>query len=236
MIAITFALPAESSDLVRRLTNKTGIKGAQGSAVSGRLGAREVHIVHTGVGETLARARLNEYLQNNSPSSLISSGFAGATQENYQLGDLILARNFSNPGVLARAETILQEQNVRTVIGWTAAKIMNSPEEREQIWNQSQAVAVDMESSALAEVCAAHRLPMLSLRVLSDTPRDPLRVPGDILFDVQRQRTPRLRLLGYLAGHPSCIAELIRFSGQISSIRRSLTDALIKVVESDLSA
>jgi adenosylhomocysteine nucleosidase len=204
--------------------------------VSGRLAAQEVHIVHTGVGETVARARLNEYLQNNSPSFLISSGFAGATQEDYQLGDLILARNFSDPGVLTRAERILQEQNVRTVVGWTAAKIMNSAAEREQIWNQYQAIAVDMESRAIAEICAAHGLPMLSLRVLSDTPRDPLRIPSDILFDVQRQRTPMLRLLGYLAGHPSCIPKLIRFSGQIARIRRSLTEALLKVVESDLSA
>lgn len=235
MITITFALPAESSELVRRLTHKAAIEGAA-SVVSGSVAAQEVHIVHTGVGETVARARLSDYLQNHSPSFLISSGFAGATREDYGLGDLVLARNFSDSRLLKRAETILREQNVRSVIGWTATKILNSPAEREQIWNQHNAVTVDMESKAISEVCAKHGLPMLSLRALSDTPRDPLRIPGDILFDVQRQRTPMLRLFGYLARHPASIPQLIAFGGQIARIRRGLTNAIMKVIENDLMA
>ena len=229
MIAITFALPAESSDLVRRLRNKARSKDT--SAVSGRLGEQAVHILHTGVGEAMARTRLNEYLENNSPSFLISSGFAGATQDDYRLGDLILARNFSDPTLLLKAESILREQNVRSGVGWTATEIINSPEEREQIWNQHQAVAIDMESNAIVEVCATHNLPMLSLRAVSDTPRDPLRIPGNVLFDVSRQRTPILRLVAYLGAHPSAVPKLIRFSGQIARVRRGLTDAIVKVIE-----
>ena len=164
MITITFALPAESSDLVRRLTDKAAVEGAK-YGVSGNLAGQKVHIVHTGVGETVAHARLSDYLQNHSPSFLISSGFAGATREDYGLGDLILARNFSDATLLQRAETILRGRNVRSVVGWTVAKILNSAAEREQIWNEHNAATVDMESRAIAQVCAGRSLPMLSLRV-----------------------------------------------------------------------
>ena len=233
MIAITFALPAESSGVVSRLTEKSQLKAADLRSVSGRLGQQQVHIVHTGVGETVARTRLNQYLENNSPSLLISSGFAGATRSNYQLGDLILAQNFSDPILLAKAQAVLRDAHA--VVGWTANKIVNSPEEREQIWNQHQAVVVDMETKVVADICVQRRVPMLSLRVLSDTPRDPIRLPSDVLFDVHRQRTPMLRLFGYLVTHPSSIPELVRFSGQITHIRRRLTDAIVQLVQANLA-
>jgi nucleoside phosphorylase len=230
MIAVTFALPAESSGLVRRLAHKSAISGMS-SGVSGMLAAQEVHIIHTGVGEPVARVRLSDYMQSHSPSYLISSGFAGGTREEYAVGDFILARNFSDATLLGTAAKVLCNQNVRSAVSWTVASILNSPQEREQIWNEHNAIAVDMESKAIAEVCASRGVRMLSLRVLSDTSCDPLRIPGNILFDVQRQRTPMLRLFGYLARHPASVAELIRFSGQIARVRRGLTDAIVKVIE-----
>ena len=235
MIAITFALPAESSEIVRRLTHKSASKSGNVSTLSGRLGMHEVHIVHTGVGEIMARSRLNHYLQDKTPSILISSGFAGATHDDYQLGDLIVARNFSDPKLVASAENILREENVRTVVGWTAKSVVDSSKEREQVWTRHEAAAIDMESAPIAEICGRHGVPMLSLRVLSDTPRHPLPLPPEILFDVERQRTPALPLLGYVAAHPSSIPKLIRFGQEVARIRRRLTNALIKVVESDLS-
>ena len=75
---------------------------------------------------------------------------------------------------------------------------------------------------------------MLSVRVLSDTPRHPFPLPAEILFDMERQKTPSLRLLRYLMTHPASIPGLIRFSAQIGRARNSLTGALMALLRGEL--
>lgn len=233
MIAITFALPAESSDLVRRLARKNVRLQGQWKIIAGRLGPHDVEIVHTGVGAKVCEARLSDYLKTTSPAWLISSGFAGAARSNYRVGDLVLAENYSDIEILDRARHLLRQQNTHAAKIFTAPAMVDSPAEREEIWHRHEAVAIDMETETIARVCAERRLRMLSLRVLSDTPRHPFPLPSDILFDLERQRTPTGALLRHLLAHPGAIPRLLRFSRQIGRARRALTDALIHLLQSD---
>ena len=234
MIAVTFALPAESSGLRQQLREVKIIRQGGQEIPTGRMGGREVRIIHTGVGAKAARARLIQCLDIAAPALLISSGFAGAARSNYRVGDLLLAENFSDPGLLATARRVLREQLVHTAKMLSVARMIDSLEEREEVWRRHQAVAVDMETETIAAVCATRHLRMLSLRVLSDTPLHPFPLPGEILFDIERQKTPSFRLIKYLAAHPPAIPRLVRFGGQIKRARRSLTSALVTVLRSEL--
>ena len=233
MIAITFALPAESSGLIRRLAGSRRIIRGEVKIVAGRLRGRDIEVMHTGVGLKVSGARLIQYLDTSSPVLLISSGFAGAARSNFRVGDLVLAQNFSDAELLAGARRALREQNVHAGKLFTASVMVDSMAEREEIWRRHEAAAIDMETEAIARVCADRHLRMLSLRVLSDTPRHPFPLPSDILFDMHRQRTPALRLLRYLMVHPGAIPRLVTFSRQIGQARCALTDALVKVVPTD---
>ena len=81
MIAVTFALPAESSEFIRLLENRPREKRAGIETVSGRLHGREIDVIHTGVGEKSTRARLPRFLEEEKPTMLISAGFAGAVHD-----------------------------------------------------------------------------------------------------------------------------------------------------------
>lgn len=227
MIGITFALPSESSGLTRRLQEVW----RHDNLLSGKIDEHEVTILHTGVGAKNCNARLEILLHKTRPSLVISSGFAGAVVEELVVGDLVLARNFSDPALLANAERILRDWEPRVVKLFTSTSIIDSVAERNQIARAADAAAVDMETGAIADVCKIHGVPLLSLRIISDTISQPFPAPPSVLFDIERQRTNFGGLLAYLLRDPGSIWRLFRFGRQVASARARLTDAIVALVK-----
>jgi hypothetical protein len=91
-----------------------------------------------------------------------------------------------------------------------------------------------METEILAEVCAAHDLPMLSIRAISDTASEPFPAPAHVLFDVTKQKTDFFRLGSYLLTHPGAFARLNAFRRQVAVARKALADALDTILREDL--
>ena len=226
MIGITFALPSESSDLVRQLRALQ----RHDNLLSGKIDNRDVTILHTGVGAKNCNERLEVLLHKTRPRLVISSGFAGAVSEELDVGVLVLARNFSDPGLLANAERILRDREPRVVKLFTSTSIIDSVAERNEIARTADAAAVDMETGAIVAVCNAHGVPLLSLRAISDTARQSFPMPPSVLFDIESQRTSLGRLVAYLFRHPTSIWRLLGFTRQIAHARASLTDAIIALV------
>ena len=187
-------------------------------------------ILHTGVGAKNCNERLEILLHKARPRLVISSGFAGAVSEELGVGDLILAQNFSDPGLLANAERILRAREPRLVKLFTSTSIINSVAERKEIARGAGAEAVDMETRAIVAVCNAHGAPLLSLRAISDTARQSFPIPPSVLFDIESQRTSLGRLVAYLIRHPTSIWRLFRFSRQIARARATLTDAIVDLI------
>jgi hypothetical protein len=91
-----------------------------------------------------------------------------------------------------------------------------------------------METETIAELCAAHDLPMLSLRAISDAAEQPFPAPATVLFDLAKQKTDFIRLGSYLIGHPAAIVRLNAFRRRIAIARKVLTDALVRILRADL--
>lgn len=225
-IAITFALPTESLDLRRRLREPK----QSGYFVSGQINDRAITILHTGVGPKNCNQRIEALLHKVRPRLVVSSGFAGAVNQNLKPGDLILAENFSDPKLLEKAEQTLPDRKFYTAQVFTSTSIIDSMDERNEIALRSGAAAVDMETGGIASVCNTHGVPLLSLRAISDTPEQSFPAPPSILFDLDRQRTDYGRLLGYLLTHPASIPRLIAFGREINRIRAQLTDAIVTLI------
>ena len=229
MIAITFALPSESGDLVRRLRNRTAVRCRGGNIILGKIGSRDLAIFHTGVGRKGCENKIEQLLHAQRPRMVISSGFAGAVTETLKVGDLIVAENFSDPGLLGSAVRGLGDRSIRTGKLFSSETIVDSLEERTAIAQKHGSIAIDMETEVIAEVCRAHEVPLLSLRVISDAPDTPLPLPAGVLFDLDRQKTDLGPLLMHLAKHPPDIWRLVRFARQIKRARRILTAAIVTV-------
>jgi nucleoside phosphorylase len=242
MIAVSFALPAESREFVRALNNKSAANPNGVTTIRGMIGARLIEVLHTGVGEKVCRQRVGKFLsalrsketiqpnqQDQQVACLISAGFAGALNNDLQIGDLILAENFSTVNA---SETCRLISNPRTHVAnlLTIPALIDSPDERNKLALISGAVAVDMETEFIARACATVGIPLLSLRVISDTPQHGFPGPADVLFDIERQQTRILKLATHLLSHPSRVPRMIRFGGRIARARKTLADALVEIV------
>src|SRR5437764_15497728 len=95
MIAVTFALPAESSEFLRRLGNKFRVDRNGIRTIRGTLDDREIEVLHTGVGEKVCRQHVGKFLENQQFEFLISAGFAGALNDQLHSTDLLLDRKLS---------------------------------------------------------------------------------------------------------------------------------------------
>jgi len=211
MIAVTFALPNESSDFLHLLRRRN----------------TPVAVLHTGVGEKASRARIEPFLDARPFDLLISSGFAGGVDPSLGVGDLLLAENFSDPELLARAHDLLVARVGRLL---TAAGVIESANDRARLARETGASAVDMETEWIARACASRKIPMLSLRAISDTAAAPFPLSPAILFDLEGQKTNALKLGSHLLKHPSHLVRLIRFARRIAAVRETLGAALFELI------
>src|SRR5882724_6344202 len=233
MIAITFALPAESQEFLRSLGNKSRGDRNGIRTIRGKIDDRAIEVLHTGVGENVCRERMAKFLsatgrirrgeQDQHFDYLISAGFAGALNDQLQPGELLLAKNFS---------TIHSTENLSSLSGLpvrfadllTVPALIHSGEDRNKLGLSSGAVAVDMETEFIARACTTHGVPLLSLRVISDTPKEPFPAPADVLFDIERQQTQMLKLATYCFAHPHHLPHLVQFARRIARARKILAN------------
>lgn len=225
MIAVTFALPFESSAFIKLLRDRA----AQTAGLSGRLGQLEVRVLHTGVGESASRNAIDRFLAQHSPALLISSGFAGALTDELAAGDLLLASNYTSLESLEAAREVFAGRAKIGVLA-TAAAVTDAAAERDALARDSGAIAVDMETAVIVAACRAASVPTMSLRVISDTPAAPLPAPSHLLFDVERQRTPLGPLSLHLLRHPGALFRLLAFTRRVERAREQLARALARLL------
>jgi adenosylhomocysteine nucleosidase len=90
------------------------------------------------------------------------------------------------------------------------------------MFHETRAVAVDMESAAIAEIAAEHGLPFIALRVILDTARDSL--PASVMRAFEPAAAGRS--LWPLLRAPSDWGSLLRLAGQYRVARRALSDCV----------
>ena len=224
MIVVTFALPTESSAFIRALKNVRH----DGVVVRGDLEQRtsDICVVHTGVGAVKCEERLGNFLRTETPEFLIASGFCGGTTDDLHPGDLVIADNASD--LSKKALAILPGAVVGKI--HSADRIIDPAVDRYEIGREHGAVAIDMETETITRLCAERSIPVLALRVISDSPAAPFPTPPNVLFDIEAQRTKFTALLAYLTRDPASAVRLAQFSQQITHAKTKLADALCAVL------
>jgi len=236
MIAITFALRAESVGLKCLLKNGRRVIANQTTFFQGELHGRQIALCHTGVGANVSQRRTKDFLTAARAGCLISAGFAGALSDDLRVGDLFIADNFSAGEMQAQSRQVLAGFQPRFGKLVTTPVMIDDVNARRELRASSGAVAVDMETEFIARACAEHGVPLLSLRAITDTPADPFPAPADILFNLERQKTELGRLALYLLSRPPRIIPLVQFARRVANARSILTRAIDVLVESAVLA
>jgi nucleoside phosphorylase len=182
--------------------------------------------VHTGVGAAKCEERLGNFLRAETPELLIASGFCGGTTDELHPGDLVIADDASDLSRKARA--ILPGAAVGKI--HSADRIVDPAVDRYEIGREHGAIAIDMETKTITRLCAERSIPVLALRVISDSPAAPFPAPPNVLFDIEAQRTKFPALLAHLARDPTSAVRLAQFSQQITRAKTKLADALCAIL------
>jgi hypothetical protein len=103
----------------------------------------------------------------------------------------------------------------------TSAKAVGSLAEKATLFREKGAVAVDMESLAIAEVAQTRELPFIAVRVIVDGAGDAL--PQAVTAAADSEGHLQIwRLMGALARAPADLAPLIRLARRYRAANRSL--------------
>jgi adenosylhomocysteine nucleosidase len=240
VILIFYAFAREAAAFKRRLENRAalGVEGLQG--FRGRLGAVEIIGVATGLGIRRATDTARRAMQALSPDLVIASGLAGALSDELRPGDLVLADRLIldgedtesaqrtiaiPPADLARFQAALEADRLAFSTGsiLTAARILKDGSAKRDARARTGALAVDMESAAIA--AEAHRLGLrfACVRAVLDTVDE--EIVGAELAGPDGEVRP-LAAASFVLRNPAAVVGLARMMRSLNRATAALAAAL----------
>lgn len=130
---------------------------------------KEIFLFVSGVGKKQVEETTQKLLER-SPDLVLCAGFAGSLKPEICPGDLVLDNEKSSRETLERLPALCQSIQISLHQGrfYTSGSLLRTAEEKEKIAKQTGAIAVEMESSAVFDVCSKQGIPSLFVRSISD--------------------------------------------------------------------
>lgn len=162
---------------------------------TGRIGNHDVCLMQCGIGKVNSALNASRLLEFFSPDLVINSGVAGGADSSMKIADLLVATGaayhdvWCGPGtsygaadgfpvvlecnekIISIAQRNLGEEKIRYGLICSGDKFISTADEVKEIKSHfPEALACDMESASIAQVCMEKNVPFNILRVVSDTP------------------------------------------------------------------
>lgn len=128
-----------------------------------------------GIGDRRAAAAALLVIDTFKPDAVLSVGFCGALRDDFETADLILGGTTTLPAseqVLDLARAAAPKARTGTVV--TVPKVILGAEDKKATATRTGAAVVDMEAEAVAKAARARGVAFLSVKVVIDTPAEPL--------------------------------------------------------------
>ncbi|MBR5076942.1 MAG: 5'-methylthioadenosine/S-adenosylhomocysteine nucleosidase [Bacteroidales bacterium] len=151
-------------------------------------------VVRSGIGKVGAARTATEMILHDKPDCIVNSGCAGGLAPSVNVCDIVVGaqtayhdvwcgegnlrgqvqglpqRFDADPALLAAASSLQTESPLHSGLICTGDQFISTGEEDAQIRSlYPDALACDMESAAIAQVCLHYGVPFLSFRIISDT-------------------------------------------------------------------
>lgn len=161
---------------------------------SGHIGQSSVTATQCGIGKVNAAIGALTLIDNFHPNAVINTGIAGGTGAEADVLDVVIGTEvayhdvwcgpgnapgqvqglptcFTGATDLFDIPSIAAGDKVKTGLIASGDKFISTPADLAAVLAvQPKAIAVDMESGAIAQVCHLKNVPFLAIRVVSDTP------------------------------------------------------------------
>lgn len=187
-IAIIAAMSSEINSIKALLSNEK----EQDGYITGLIGDKEITLIQSGIGKVCAALKTAELIDKFSPDCVINSGVAGGVGDDVKQMDIVVSTKAvyhdvwclepnaygqvqgfplyfeADKNLVAKIE---EKEFVHKGLITSGDKFVAGIEEAQNIRKLfDDALAVDMESCAVAQVCYMKKTPFVSLRIISDNP------------------------------------------------------------------
>lgn len=225
MIAILVAVRQELKPILRRADANHVVRQEHLDFHEGTLGGQPVALLALGIGKECARIAAEMTIHCYRPDLVISAGFGGGLQSDMHAGDIVVG-----------TEILDLHKDQRTTLAWdsthkpvdpgrihgedtpglrvhygkllTADEMVLRAENKARIGKATGALSVDMETSAVAAVCAARDTDFLAIRCITDKVSENLPDEFNDFFVLGQLRAKRV--VSSCARDPRILADLAR--------------------------
>ncbi|OOF47301.1 5'-methylthioadenosine/S-adenosylhomocysteine nucleosidase [Rodentibacter trehalosifermentans] len=196
-IGIVGAMAQEVEILSGLMTEKTQTRVASAVILEGKINGKAVALLQSGIGKVAAAIGTTALLQLAKPDVVINTGSAGGVAKGLKVGDIVISDETryhdvdvtafgyekgqlpANPAAflsdrkladLAQYVAEAQGQSVKRGLICSGDSFIHSEEKLSAIKKDfPQVTAVEMEATAIAQVCHAFNVPFVVVRAVSDS-------------------------------------------------------------------
>ena len=194
-IGIIVAMDKEFVQLKSLLTDQRAACYNGRDFVEGRMGEHDIVMQQCGIGKVNSAVGAVEMIHAYHPDLIISSGCAGGADTSLEVGDVVVAsacayhdaycgsgvaygqiigmpaRFTADPSLVDKALRMDCDTHVVSGLTVSGEWFVDSREKMRSILEHfPEAMAVDMESTSIAQTCHIYGVPFVSFRIISDVP------------------------------------------------------------------
>lgn len=241
-IVIVAALKDEIGGLIKGMEVMRTYRKDRAHFFDGKLDGRSVIVGFTGIGAEATFKGLKMLRELVKIDTVIGVGYAGALAESLETGSLILASeilrasgdkieatfNADDSLLSVCRKTLAEDKMLEEGRVITLKNALTDPEQKREAAQKFGAIAVDMESAALAAFCEDRQIPFIVLRAILDPVS--VKVPDPSEFLDREKRISKRKILKYVAKNPQAIWELPRLGAQAKQVRQRIAEVMPKVI------
>jgi adenosylhomocysteine nucleosidase len=245
-ILILGALREEINLIRRRMTVKRQFKAGHADVWSGNWEGASIVLARTGMGKNCALSAFDEILKTVRPSLVLSLGYAGGLGFKLKIGDLIIPdsiielssnNSYVNKHAVSQQQLVLLEKlnfptNILVHRGAliTVNQVICDPVVKKELGSLYNALAVDMETSALIAHATKNKIPFISIRSISDTVEQSLVDMSSFISN--DGEVSKIKAGWYIARHPNMVKKFISFRDQSQKATSNMTEFAGVIVRS----
>ncbi len=216
-VGIVHATAMEVAPFLDRCDRVRKYTGGNFTFRGGFFGEIRVALAQSGMGPNFAARATQALIDGHAPEWIISAGFSGALQPEMRVGDIVVGDAIIDASAAELAIDLKMERNPATGLHvgrlLSVDRMIRTVDEKRSLAMQHSAIAVDMESFAVAQVCRRSKTRFLAVRVISDDLSADL--PAELLSVVGSSGTVRLgAVAGALFKRPGSARDLWRLREQ----------------------
>ncbi|MCL2896255.1 5'-methylthioadenosine/S-adenosylhomocysteine nucleosidase [Brenneria tiliae] len=219
-VGIIGAMEQEVTLLRDRIENRQTIQRAGCEIYSGRLNGVEVALLKSGIGKVSAALGTTLLLEHSRPDVVINTGSAGGLAATLKVGDIVIsdevryhdadvtafgyepgqmagcpAAFIADEGLITLAQDAIAKLQLHAVRGLVVSgdAFINGAEPLARIRRTfPQAIAVEMEATAIAHVCHQFAVPFVIVRAISDVADQESHLSFDEFLTVAAEQSTRM--------------------------------------------